>query len=121
MVIRPEMSRNTVRVGLVRLVMATMTPPCSQTKRRLVSPGADAMQTGLANERVGNALVDLNAGSWALAGIWPIHAASKTRMQVQIRQGDVFIEAFRSGIQHEPSQHTSASLCCGGCALVALK
>jgi hypothetical protein len=48
----------TVRVGLARLVITTMTPFCSMTKMRLVSPGGEAMHTGLENDKFGNALVE---------------------------------------------------------------
>src|SRR5690349_9822494 len=40
------MFMNTVRFGAARFVITAMIPPCSQTNKRLVSPGGNVMQTG---------------------------------------------------------------------------
>jgi hypothetical protein len=48
---------NTVRVGLIKFVMATMRPCFSTMNNLFVSFGGEVMQTGLENTRLGNAFV----------------------------------------------------------------
>src|ERR1041385_922757 len=57
-----------LRVGLARLVMTTMRPGFSTMKRRLVSPGGDAMPTGLVKFILLNALLHVNVSSGGAGG-----------------------------------------------------
>src|SRR5580765_2196821 len=54
-------SMKMVLVGNARLVTTTIFPFFSTMNSRLVSPGGDAMQTGLVNAREGNAFCVTNA------------------------------------------------------------
>jgi hypothetical protein len=52
-----ERSMNTVRVGLIKFVMAMMRPCFSTMNNLFVSSGGEVMQTGLEKTRLGNAFV----------------------------------------------------------------